>query len=341
MCQDTGIGFSYTNAFNDVGVQWNFINAATNTANSAKRTLNSPTGVVFQSAGTFTPKVVLTSSQNCKDSFNTAPITIYPLPVAGFTVLDDTICQGVATQFTNSSTSPSGTNTYLWNYGNGATSNSTSPSYTYPLSGAYSPSLMATTPFACKDTFSYPIRIKPNPSTSFTVSNKCEDSTVSFNSTTVAIPNGSLFQPTWHWDFKLLSTNANYISQRSAEDPNVDYASYGSYSPSLYAVAEQCTSATVSRPLVIHANPVADFSSSDNCGGDTAVFVNGSSLAQGAYTYQWNMGDGTFYNNQATTSFRPYYRYWFESMIYLLAVRFKSNVFFITISFIYEIYGTK
>ncbi|MCB1191579.1 MAG: apolipoprotein N-acyltransferase [Leptospiraceae bacterium] len=34
------------------------------------------------------------------------------------------------------------------------------------------------------------------------------------------------------------------------------------------------------------------------------------------------------HNNQATTSFRPYYRYWFESMIYLLAVRFKSNVFF-------------
>ena len=300
ICQDSGMAFSYSNAFNDASVQWNFGHDSTNIYNSGKRSINSPTGVKFRAPGTFTPKVVLTSSLNCKDSFNTSPITIHPLPVASFTAIDDTVCQGTAIQFTNTSSAPSGANSITWIYGNGQTSNTGSPSYTYPLSGVYQPKLTLITPKACKDSTDYPVRVKPNPSVSFTVANKCEDSTVAFSSTTTAIPNGTLYQPTWHWDFNHGPTNANYTAQRNAENPNVAYANYGSYTPTLYAVAEGCTSSTASKPLVIHANPVADFSSTDNCGGDTATFLNASTLAQGNYTYLWNMGDGNTYANQGT-----------------------------------------
>jgi PKD repeat protein len=297
-CQDTGVAFSYSGQFNVASVMWNFGHAGTNTFNSTKRPLNGPANVLFKGAGTFTPRIVLTSANACKDSFNTSAITIHPLPVAGYTVLDDTLCHGTAMQFTNTSTQPSGANTNLWMYGNGATSTSSTHSYSYPLSGVYTAKLKAQTPLMCKDTFEMPLRVKPMPSVSFTTANKCEDSLVGFDGTVVSTPNGTLFQPTWHWDFKLSSTNANYAAQRAVEDPQVLYASFGTYNPDVYVVAEQCTSNVPSKTLVIHANPTANFSITDNCNRDTTYLANTSTLAQGNYSYQWNLGDATILNNQ-------------------------------------------
>jgi PKD repeat protein len=297
-CQDTGVAFSYSGQFNVASVMWNFGHAGTNTFNSAKRPQNGPSQVMFQGPGTFTPRIVLTSANACQDSFNTSAITIHPLPVAGYTVLDDTLCHGTAMQFTNTSTQPSGANTYLWMYGNGATSTSSTHSYSYPLSGVYTAKLKAQTPLMCKDTFDMPLRVKPMPSVSFTTANKCEDTLVSFNGTVVSTPNGTLYQPTWHWDFKLSSTNANYAAQRAVEDPQVLYASFGTYNPDVYVVAEKCTSNVPSKTLVIHANPNANFSITDNCNRDTTYLANTSTLAQGNYTYQWNLGDATILNNQ-------------------------------------------
>ena len=300
VCQDTGVGFSYSNPFNVNSTSWNFDNTNTNSVNSTKRAQTSPTGVLYQSSGTFTPRLIATSINNCTDSFNTSALTIYPLPNASFTALDDTLCYGTAHQFTDASSQPSGTNTFLWEYGNTASSTNGSHNYTYPQSGIFTVKLTAQTPFTCKDDTSKVVRVKPMPSVSFTTANKCEDSTVTFNSTAIGTPNGTLNSPTWHWDFVNGTTNANYNAQRSQEDPSVAYDQYGSYTPTVYVVAEKCTSSTANNSLVIHANPVADFSTSDNCGGDTAKFNNNSTLAQGAYTYVWNMGDGNTYNNQAS-----------------------------------------
>lgn len=305
VCQDTGIGFSYSNSFNVQSVMWDFGNAATNTHNSAKRANNSPTGVHYQASGSFTPKLVITSPQSCKDSFNTSQVVIHPLPISRFRALDSVICQNQFLDLKDSSNTRGAGTSYSWEYGNGSTPGTTTNQlhkYHYPLSGSYKVKLRLNTAKRCKDTSEIHVRIKPMPLISFTLANKCEDSTVAFNSTTIASPNGSLPTPTYDWDFGLTSTNANYTAERTKEDPNVEYAQHGSYNPKVVVTSEGCKD-TMTHNLVIHPNPVADFTNTDNCGGDAATFTNTSTLANSRpYTYIWNMGDGTTYNNQSPIS---------------------------------------
>ena len=57
-----------------------------------------------------------------------------------FSASDSTICQGTTVSFTNLST---GANAYLWDFGDGNTSNLQTPTHTYSTPGTYDVSLTA------------------------------------------------------------------------------------------------------------------------------------------------------------------------------------------------------
>ena len=97
-------------------------------------------------AGTYT--VQLISAAGCTTTLaNSVVLTRITKPIAAFSF--DKYCAGVITQFTNQSTvSGSGTVTYAWNFGNGATSPLQNPAYTYASAGSYAVTLTVT-PTAC------------------------------------------------------------------------------------------------------------------------------------------------------------------------------------------------
>lgn len=68
---------------------------------------------------------------------------IYNPPVTAFTASNLTVCAGQSVSFTNSTTSNSAVS-YAWNFGDGGTSTSTNPTYTYNTPGTYTVQLSAT-----------------------------------------------------------------------------------------------------------------------------------------------------------------------------------------------------
>jgi gliding motility-associated-like protein len=107
-------------------------------------------------AGTYT--VQLISSAGCTTQVtNSITLTSIARPTAAFTF--DKYCAGVSTQFTDLSTiAASGSVTYAWNFGPGATSTLQNPQYTFTTPGAYLVSLTVT-PTACPSLTSVATRL--------------------------------------------------------------------------------------------------------------------------------------------------------------------------------------
>lgn len=104
------------------------------------------------------------------DSVVCLHLTVYPELTAGFTAT--TVCQGAATQFTNTSTTnPSGqTMTYLWDFGEGETSSSQNPSHTFAQPGTHQVTLTVSTGNgACIDQITNIIVVLPTPDVTITV----------------------------------------------------------------------------------------------------------------------------------------------------------------------------
>ncbi|HET6993905.1 MAG TPA: PKD domain-containing protein, partial [Chitinophagaceae bacterium] len=106
----------------------------------------------YTSAGIFTIKLVNTFS-GCMDSIIKA-ITVRPGPATDFSANQTQYCTVPFTaNFINQTT---GNNTYLWNFGDGATSTDANPVHIYTVAGTYSVTLIALNETGCSDTLTKP-----------------------------------------------------------------------------------------------------------------------------------------------------------------------------------------
>ena len=81
-------------------------------------------------------------------------------------------CDGFTLQFENESTSPS-INGYLWNFGDGINSTSTTPTHTYADTGTYVLKLVVTSTGGCQDSASSIVKVYPTFKTDFSVTGNC------------------------------------------------------------------------------------------------------------------------------------------------------------------------
>ncbi len=114
---------------------------------------------VFIAAGTYS---VALSVQDNMGNTNTATIAVIvtPRPVPFFTVNSFTQC--IATNnfvFTNNSTIPAGTMTYLWSFGDDTYSTDTSPVHSYNQAAMYTVKLVARTQSACADSITRIVQV--------------------------------------------------------------------------------------------------------------------------------------------------------------------------------------
>lgn len=297
-CIDTLVSFQATSIKNTVAYNWDFGEAKTNTNNNSKRPNQNPTLIKYNTAGTYTAQVHLTSNLGCKDSFSISNILVHPLPIPLFSITEDSVCFGTSIQLANSKQPRT---TYNWNFGDASTSNSqgVSVSKSYATSGVFNIRLNAESQFGCKSDSTKLIRVKPMPAVSFTVNDKCEDSIVTFSSTVVSTPAGApaLTDTTNLWSFGEANTNALNTAQLSVNNPSITYSKNsgtGTYTPTYNVVAEKCTSATATQVITIFPNPIAKFTHGDNCDDDLILFTNISTIDNpGINSYNWNMGDGS------------------------------------------------
>lgn len=249
---------------------WDFDNGITSS-------LQTPPAQTFVNASNlvdsvFATELLVVSAQGCKDSV-THIITVRPQPLAQFTQDFDTACALDPVQFTNSSI---GANTYAWNFDDGTTSNASNPSHLFPSFGIYDVSLVATSPFGCKDTMITTIVVDSIPVVDFTFSSVCLGDSTVFNN----ISTGGAI---WTWNFGDGNTS-------NAQEPKHLYALNGNYTVTLIGLNPSGCGDTIQKTVYISPLPVANFTSSGNCETQNTSFTDISSASPTSWT--WNFGDG-------------------------------------------------
>lgn len=207
--------------------------------------------------------------------------------VAVITPLPDTsvVCAPFEITFKADSTNA---NSFFWNFGDPTTTQDTSslfaPTWTYPAEGQYTVTLFAENKDGCKDTTEQIVNIKQAAFANFDYVQVCPGEPVQFfdSSTTDIGPFVS-----WNWDFGDGSTSTQ-------QNPVHSYAGTGPYNVTLNAVTSDGCEVEVTRQVVFHPIPNANFSTSTRCVDlpitftDQSTVANPSSLTQ----WQWDFGDG-------------------------------------------------
>ncbi len=239
----------------------------------------------YINAGTYTVMLVATSATGQKDTA-TQTVTILGDPVADFSASQLSACEDNSSIiFTNLT---SGGNTYIWDFGDGSSSNATHPSHIYTSSGNYNVKLIATNIFGCQDIAiknGY-ITIHPAPQAQISVNqtSACDVSTL------FQFSSGSNNISTWSWDF-------GDGTGSSLQNPSHQYAAAGNYPVRLVVTsANGCSdTAYTSNNITIGNSLVPSFTMNDSAGCGP-LSIQFDCTVPDAVTWSWDFGDGTTSN---------------------------------------------
>ncbi len=267
---------------------WKFGDAGTSA-------LQNPTHI-YNTAGTFTVTLVVTSSVGCKDSIKHI-VTIQNTPVLNFTA--NGLCKGKTITFTNS-TAPAA-NTYFWDFGDGTTladtSLTTNPTYTYPATGTYTVTLTVNKGSACAITFKKTITLS-SITANFTDNGPgCIGVAVSFIDGSTVSSNSSLTK--WNWDF---GDGGTAILQNLTHT----YIASGTYNVKLVVTSAFGCKDSIIRQVVIQNLPNPNFNSTGLCNGKTIKFTN--TTVPPGNSYFWDFGNITTLSDTSHST-NPTYTY--------------------------------
>jgi PKD repeat protein len=278
-CKDSPIAFINSSSISDVSTltfEWDFGNPLVTTDVSTTENPN----YTYSNDANYTVTLVVKSSYLCEDA-TTKSISVYPLPVANFSIAN--ACFGQITAFSNSSSVPPPYGlTYVWDFDDGTSSTEFEPLNTFSSTGSYDVSLSVTSNTGCVDELTQAIDIYETPITSFATSNACEDTNLSIINSS-SITSGSL---TYLWDF-------GDATSSTATTPVKSFIAGGSYSISLTAISDQGCTNSASSSITIYEKPIAAFIVDNDCQDQIFSFTNTSTSAQGTLTYFWDFDNGS------------------------------------------------
>lgn len=247
-------------------------------------------------------KLVARSIHECIDSIDTL-ITIYPKPLAEFSINNTPGCSPYNTEFTNLS---SGTDSIFWDFGDGESqytmdvavthlyNNDSSIMVNYPVT------FYAYTDRGCSDTIIREAGIYPNISAEFIIESGCDPLEVTnFTNTSEGV---YIYQ----WTFGDGETS-------SSSAPSHTFRNYSRTDDSVYTVhlitesIYGCT-AEYDTTITVYHKPQAvfEFINTPVCSPDTVFMTNNS---QGQDTCYWNFGDTTGDTTNLETSQQHYYQH--------------------------------
>jgi PKD repeat protein len=206
-----------------------------------------------------------------------------PAPVASFTQTNNAL---TASFDGTGSSVASGTITgYSWNFGDGGTSTSSTPTHTYGSAGTYAVSLTVTDSNGDVNTVTKNVTVSAAnipPVAQFT--STVSSLTASFDGSTSYDPDGTVAQYAWNFGDGTTGTG---------ETASHAYTAAGTYPVTLTVTDNDGATDSVTNNVTVTAPPVAAFTSGTSA--LTASFDGSSSTdASGTIqSYAWNFGDGT------------------------------------------------
>lgn len=268
------------------GYRWDFGDGGTDT-------VFSPNYSYPNTIGNYTVQYIVDASNGCNDTI-TKNIRISNIPSAAFT-LPATICQGNIAQFNDLSSVVADTiSAWSWDFGDGELDSVSSPVHIYSNPGTYTVNLIAYSPSNCPSApAQQTITVIESPVAAFTFSSICLGTTTSFTNQSTPASGSSIATYLWHLSDSDSSVFTNVF---------FTFDSIGSYPVSLLVTSVEGCTDLVNDTVIIHQQPVANYSTNNACTGQNVVFSNQSTCDSLSSISQnlWNFGDFSSPNNTST-----------------------------------------
>jgi len=245
----------------------------------------------YSDTGVFNVTLISITDSVCRDTI-TQMVTVHPSPVAGFT--NDTVCAQLSMTFADTSTIPSGTIvSWSWSFGDGGISSNQNPVHVYNIGGQYTVSLTVESDLGCTNVFDKTILVYPKPFANFNTFAACQNNENSFTDLSLVATGSQIVG--WDWDFGDPNTGTS-----SDQFPTYVFDTSGVYTVILIVETDFGCLDTTTATSEVYDLPVSDFTFSDVCRDNAAVFNNTSTIAVGSsiVNYNWNFGDGDVSTNE-------------------------------------------
>ena len=254
----------------------------------------------YTTAGTFNVTLVATTADGCSNAV-TNPVNVFDPPTSAFTVANT--CLFDSAIFTNTSLNPvmGSISSWVWNFGDGSPATTLTGFQTllgvlYAAPGNYQITLIThSSNLGCPDTLKSTLTVYPMPVAKFSFVNVCLNQPMNFHDSST-VSNGSVTG--WLWNFGDTSPLI------TIQNPAHIYANPGTYTVTLIATTNNGCKDTISKTVVVHPLPVAQFSRVNVCDGTTIQFNDLSSIlaTDTIQTWTWNFGDANPLNTNQNTS---------------------------------------
>ncbi|MBX6360178.1 MAG: PKD domain-containing protein, partial [Acidobacterium ailaaui] len=254
--------------------QWLFSDGSTYTGMKVSKSFFSP--------GTYFVRVVNTYASGCSDTLSRS-FEVAPRPVADFSASPQYGCSiPFSVQFHNAST---GAVSYRWDFGDGSTDSTATPTHVYQAFGNYTVKLVVTNAAGCSDSVvkSAFVQIQP-PSARLYASTDhgCVPLPVAFSAVVQSLD--SVVRMIWDFGDGVTDTGRSV---------NHVYAAEGVYTVKLTVITSQGCTQTFQYPTPIRAGspPVVNFSGNptEACAETTIHFTD---LSDKGEQWLWLFGDG-------------------------------------------------
>lgn len=233
----------------------------------------------YSDPGTYQVKLFVNNDNKCIDSI-TKTINVFPTIIADFSSTQNTTCLPITVVYSDSSTKAV---SWLWNFGDGTTSNLQNPVHIFTIQPTTNVTLIITNAIGCQDSIT-----KPNIdifNTNFSVSHSvgCAPFNMDFSDL-------SLNASSWLWNF-----GDGTIS--TLQNPSHIYLKSGIFQVTLISqTAKGCVDTMVFNSIRV-SSPIANFISKNptNCSPTVVSFTD---LSTNVASWVWDFGDGSFSVNQ-------------------------------------------
>ncbi len=258
-------------------IQWQWIFGNGNTSS-----IQNPEAQIYSLPGDYDVSLTVVDANACSNTVQ-QEIEVYATPNVGINFHN--FCVGEIAVFTDISTVINDTIIdWLWDFGDGASSTDQHPTHTYISSGTFDVILWASTDH-CSNSDTITLTIEPIPDINILPSftQGCNLLTVDFiNNTTGAV--------TYHWDFGDGSTSIEISPSHTFINTGLSDIIYP---VELIAYSSTGCIDTLIIDITIHPTPQSAFIS-DAVPGCSPLDVNFLNYSNGANSYLWDFGDGTF-----------------------------------------------
>lgn len=259
-----------------VTYNWDFGDPTTNLDKSTTKDAS----YIYKSAGGY--KVTLRATANGCTGELVKNANQFATPKANFNV-PALLCDKTEINFTNTSTIKMGNMGYTWSFGDGGVSNFSNPIHQFTGSGLKQIKMKAISEFGCVDSITKPLTIEPAPNADFNWGAACNLSNTNFTFT--GTKPASPLVTNFKWDFAGEGTSMS-------ENPSILFKTTGKKLVSLALVSNNGCKDLITKEVVVKLQSKADFTPTDACEGEDAVFTNKSKVASGKLEYVWKFGDG-------------------------------------------------